>query len=309
MVGMDDHLHGATTTDRLQAAGLGKKAIQGKVRRGELLKVKRRVFRHAATPETPQQLAAIAILAAKGKGAITGAWAVRWCGIEVRGRHEVDCVIAEGRTAPEIDGICYRHSTYLPVLRTVRRHGLAVVELAWAIGDLARDVTDAELARVIARAVAAGKITLAALREHLTRRPKFPGSARLRRVIDQLSDDMPFSGTEKKAARLLREAGMPFVLQFDLVVDGRLIRPGDLVLPEIRFDLELDGPHHWMPEQAAIDRRNDTALRGDDWVVERVPVYDIDDRPELFVAEIRQLVTRVQAMRTAQLPDPSRPTL
>lgn len=118
-------------------------------------------------------------------------------------------------------------------------------------------------------------------------------------VIDLLSSDMPFSGTEKKAALLLREAGMQFVLQYNMVVDGRLIRPGDLVRPDIKFDLELDGPHHWMPEQAAIDRRNDTVLRSDDWAIERVPVYDVDDAPKTFVADVARMVKRVEAMRAA----------
>ncbi|MGI9018247.1 MAG: hypothetical protein ACR2HR_14285 [Euzebya sp.] len=179
------------------------------------------------------------------------------------------------------------------------QQGLATAPLAWALGDYGRDTSDAELARVVAQAVGARLTALRTVEEYFSVRHRFSGSARLRRVLAQLHSDLPFSATEAKGVRLLREAGLPVRMQYPIVHEGKTVRLADGALPHLRLDLELDGPHHWLPDQAAIDRRIDRTLRGIDWQVERFPVYDVDDNPTRFVKDVLAVVARLEQVPRA----------
>jgi hypothetical protein len=290
---MDAHIHGATTTARLQADGVGRRARRTMVERGSLVVVRDGLFVHGASPETPERLAGLGILANKERAVVTGALAVRWHGVPVAGSFPVDLVIPEGDAAALLEGVRVRRSSHLHGVRCEERLGLPVVPLAWALGDLARDISDRQLATVIAAAIGLGLITLDGLISSFTVRPKFPGSARLRRVIDQLAGDMAFSGTELRAARHLRRAGYPVLLNHPVLDgSGRLIRKADLALLDIPLDLEVDGPHHWLPHQAAIDRRQDASMRDNRWVVERVPVYDVDEDLDVVIRVVERVLRR-----------------
>lgn len=290
---MDAHIHGATTTDRLAADGVGTRRLRTMVASGRLAKVQRRLYLHAASADTAQRTAALGILANKEHAVVSGALAVRWHGVTVRGHHPVDLVIPEGRAAVPVQGVRIRRSSHLDRVRLDDRYGLPTVPLWWAIGDLARDVTDRVLATVIADAIGKRLLTLTALTESFQVRHRFTGSGRLRRVCEQLASDLPFSGTEARAARHLRAAGHPVLLNHP-VVDGRgrMIRMADLALLSVPLDLEIDGPHHWLPHQAAADRRGDASLRDLRWTVERVAVYDVDADLDVVIRIVDRVLSR-----------------
>ncbi|WP_370326826.1 hypothetical protein [Euzebya sp.] len=288
---MDDHLHGATTTDRLNAAGIGHHAIRARIEREELLRVQRRLFVHAAARATVEQRAAIGLLAVKGRGVVTGATVLTWRGLNPPRRAVIDITVPEGSWVTEVDGVDFRRSSHLDRMSVTSHEDLPCAPLDWAIGDACRDLTDRQVARVVCAAIGAGLTTLQRLAAHLLLRPRFTGSARLRRVLAQLEDDVSFSGTEAAVARVLRANGYPALLNHPVPEDDP-VRLGDIVLLDDRFNLEVDGPSHWLPEKAARDRRDDAALRDRGITVERITVYDVDADPGAAVALTRSALAR-----------------
>jgi very-short-patch-repair endonuclease len=58
--------------------------------------------------------------------------------------------------------------------------------------------------------------------------------------------------------------------------DGtHIVAEADIAVPELRHDIEIDGPHHRLLAQRARDRRRDATLAEltDSWTVSR---YDVD---------------------------------
>lgn len=291
------HLHGISTLEQIRASGIGMSALRTRIDRGELQRLQRNVYRHVTAPESTQQLAAHALVAVKAKGAVTSAAALRLhkYSIALR-RSPLDVVVPQGAAVPLVRNVNFRRSSHLDHVQLLDIEDLPVVPAAWAIGDLAYDVSDIELGKVVARAVGERRLTLDRLRSEVEQRGRFPGLARLNRVLKALESDLPFSGTEKRAARALRRAGLPAVLQFSLqVLDLGTSLLLDLAVPQIRFNIEIDGPHHWMPDQAAYDRKRDRGVANEDWTVERYSVYEVDDDMDAFVQQVlrkaRQLGT------------------
>lgn len=287
---MNKHLHGVTTTAWLKRAGVGTRAIASRVRTGDLRRVHRRVYVHGAAADTEHQRAAIALLVNKSRGVLTGAVAVRLHGVPERTRQTIDLVIPEGSYAAEPDGVQCRHSSHLDKIEVVERERLPVASLPWAIADLARDVDDRTLAWVASKAIGMRMLTVEGLEGALKQRPLFPGSARLRRVVGQLQSDIAFSGTELRACRTLRAAGFPAELNVPIRGSDGITRIRDLVVVERRANLELDGPHHWLPDQARRDREDDRQMRKDRWAVDRAAVYEVDEDPEMVIPLMRALM-------------------
>lgn len=74
----------------------------------------------------------------------------------------------------------------------------------------------------------------------------------------------------------------------------------DFAWPQVRIGLEADGWHHRSPEGAAKDRRRDSWLRSQDWVVFRV-----DD--QYGEAVLRYQLMRVQRLVLAEMDSDWRP--
>lgn len=288
------HLHGISTTKHLLDSGLSRHTINQRLARGELEHLQRRLYRHGVSPETEEQLAAAALLAMNGRGFVTGASALRLTGRRIRIRQRViDITVRHGTAITPVAGVVFRRSSHLDNAPSMNAAGLAVLDAPWALGDLARDVNDVELAKVIAKGVGAGWWTLDEVGEGLNLRGRFPGRARLRRVLTAMRSDLPFSATEKRAARGLRRQGHPVVLQHRLVrPDGRPLALLDLAIVQLRLNLEVDGPHHWLPDQVAIDRRLDRQKAAIGWETARFSVYEIDNDLEGFIREAELIIER-----------------
>lgn len=289
---MDTFTNGATTVRRLRGSGLGRRAIASRVARGELVAVNSKVLVSGTSRDTHLRRATAAHLSNACRSVVTGAHALRRIGHPVGAvrNHVVDMTIPEGSRLVHVRGVDLRRSSHHDILEVMSLDGIPVAAPWWAYGDLARDVADPVLSRVIAAAVGARAVSLSQIADGLSRRPHFPGASRLRRVLGYLGSDIAFSSTELRAARLLRKHGYPVVLNAPLVVGGRTIRLGDLVLPERKVCLEMDGPHHWLPEQARKDREQDRVLRGDGWRVDRVDVYSYDDDETVVLRAMADLV-------------------
>ena len=71
----------------------------------------------------------------------------------------------------------------------------------------------------------------------------------------------------------------------------------DLAWEDVRLDVEVDGPHHLMPDQRRRDRARDENLRDDRWEVARFPVAELDED----VAGVADRVHRLYVRRELSL--------
>ena len=67
----------------------------------------------------------------------------------------------------------------------------------------------------------------------------------------------------------------------------------DVAWPDVRLDVEIDGPRHRRPEVAAKDRRRDAHLRALGWEVLRFDEEQVTYAPWLALGELRRTLRRL----------------
>ena len=78
-------------------------------------------------------------------------------------------------------------------------------------------------------------------------------------------------------------------------VVGRLAEV-DIPFFELCYGVEIDGPHHLLPEQAAKDRARDRMLaRTCGWSIDRYLWFELEDDPERFVREVQARLRELKA--------------
>ena len=118
----------------------------------------------------------------------------------------------------------------------------------------------------------------------------------LRRAYAAVSGEENHSDGERNAKRLLRADGLRFHPK-PLTVEhnGRMVAELDIPFPEILYAVEVDGPHHLLPDVAAADRQRDRALKRINWRIDRFFWFEVEDRPEWFVNQVRKAVAEHSA--------------
>ncbi len=139
--------------------------------------------------------------------------------------------------------------------------------------------------------------TLPAMHEALRLTPDRAGN-RDRRSVLLDSRDEPWSGAERQAHRLLRAARIVgWRTNAPRMVRGRLYYL-DICFEGVRLVIEIDGRIHQLDaELFESDRRRQNALVLDGWRVLRFTWRQIQDMPEIVVAEIREALASGRAPR------------
>lgn len=96
----------------------------------------------------------------------------------------------------------------------------------------------------------------------------------LRGVAEELMPGFSHSATEAMAREIVTDVADDFGLRVEprphAVRDGeRIIAEADIAIPEIRHDVEVDGPHHRHPDQRRTDAARDRRMNRIDWTVDR----------------------------------------
>lgn len=171
--------------------------------------------------------------------------------------------------------------------------GLRLPHPSWVAMDLAARLDDDALARAIAAACRLRLTSLDDVEDRARRRGRFPGCGRLRRVPAGLRGALDHSATERR----LREACQAIGLRPDpgkttIVLDGRPVGETDVGFSPVRVDVQVDGPHHYMPDQTAADRIRDRRVTRARWRVVRVGVDEIDHDVTAVAAQVALIVSR-----------------
>lgn len=132
---------------------------------------------------------------------------------------------------------------------------------------------------------------------------KFRGKPVLRDVLADLAGEFVHSLAEAQARRLANEVLAEFGLclhpePLEIRLGGTRVAEADLPVVELCYDIEVDGPHHLLPEQQERDRNRDRLAFEAGWWVDRFPTELIELSPRTFQAQVRQTVRRLLRQRT-----------
>lgn len=127
------------------------------------------------------------------------------------------------------------------------------------------------------------------LDEYVVRRGRFPGVVNTRAAAAALRNDLPHSGAERLARRSLRDVGIRFPTRpYPVKVGGAIIAEIDIAFPDVKYGVEIDGPHHRLPEVAQADKGRDRRLAREGWTIDRFTCEEVEGATRAFVAEVRR---------------------
>jgi hypothetical protein len=189
----------------------------------------------------------------------------------------------------------------LPERHTTDRLAIPVTTPARTLFDLAGVIHPGRVERALDHALSTGLARLGQVQvvfAELARRGR-RGTATMRELLDVRGEGYvaPSSELEALARTVFAAAGLPEPsAEVDLGDDDDWIGRVDLVFLPERLVVELDSMRH---HSALLDRLSDTdrtrRLRAAGWRVKRVSWWDLVERPEEIVAEVRGLLTLAAA--------------
>ncbi len=265
------------TREQLFALGLGRGAIDWRIRRGVLTACHVGVYLWGAHTASPVGRALAAVYAC-GEGAVLShrAAAALW-EICPDNDEPIDVTVIGRRVRPA--GI-RPHETRSLSLGDVRTlHGIALTSPARTLLDCAGDLPTHDLATNLERARVDRLVTKHEIQATIDRAPGRPGAPSLRALIT----DAPFtrSEAERRLAALLRAAKLPRP-DCNTKVEGFEV---DAVWRPERVILEFDS-HTFHATRAAFlrDRRRDAIHTRARYLVLRATAHELDNEPHALIA-------------------------
>lgn len=278
----------------LHAAGLRRRALEGAVRRGDLVLVGADVLSARAVDD---ELAGLRCAAVGLDGVASGPSAALVWGLDLlqqRALHEV--TVARDRSRARWPATTVRRRDLADADVTVR-DGLPVTTPLRTALDVLRDLPLPDAVVVVDAALRAGLLSEAALLRAVAALPAGVGRPRAVRAAG-LVDARCGSALESVCRVLLAGAGLP-APETQLVVrgrDGRVVGRVDFAWPEQRLVVEADGfAFHADRRQYREDRRRTNALVLAGWTVLRFSWEDVVEAPDAVVAAVRAALGRVAA--------------
>jgi very-short-patch-repair endonuclease len=293
---------------QLSAAGLDRRAVERRVRRGELVEIADNVFVVGGTPTTWHQRLWTGLLTARHDAVLSRRTAARLHGHGRFGEVDVDVLEVEN-TDHRISRAAGHRTSWLPPHHRTVVQGFPVTSPARTCFDLAGmvsirrrrrgwpTISAAQATRALDDAIVRG-LPLADLREVLLSLGKRgrPGTVLFRELLDARGEG--FVATESVLEDLLIEVfearGLPapsrqHVLGNSIAPIGRV----DFVYLDARVVIEADGrQHHSALVDAQADRWRDLELAAAGWVVIRVTWAQLVDEPRRFVDAVERLLVR-----------------
>jgi Transcriptional regulator, AbiEi antitoxin len=275
--------HGVVTRAQLLAAGITVDEINRQLRSGALLREYRGVYRvgHQAPNVDARYLAAVL---ACGDGALLSRLAAGHLFGARKGPAPPPEVTAP--TERRVKGVRTHRSRGLGREDGTTLRGIPVTTLPLTLVDLAAVLDLDDLARACHEAGVRYGTTPAQVGAVLRRRPKSPGAAKLRLILDG-DAAVTLSRLERRFLALLRETGLPL---------PRTNRPAgtkyvDCRWPDRFLTIELDSyryhhsRHAWEQDRR---REREARARGDEF--RRYTWGDVFEHPVQMLAELRALL-------------------
>jgi very-short-patch-repair endonuclease len=288
-----DRLMGATaaeqdsliTWSQLRALGLGRGAIEHRVRRGLLHRVHVGVFSWGVPAETPWSRARAAVLA-YGDGTIaSGHTVIGLHGLRPHPRGPCDVTVVGRRvrrTGIRVHCVATMHRDDIRRMR-----GLWVSSPAKALLEVAAELPDEALAAAVEQAQVKRLVCKRDLEEVLARAGRRPGVRALRDLVDEPA--FTRSKAERRVVALVRAARLP-TPAFNAVAEGFEV---DVLWQRERVVLEFDS-YAFHATRAAFerDRRKTAALTRGRYLVLRTTWRELTHESHALVARTSQALAR-----------------
>ncbi len=236
-----------------------------------LTRVHPRTYVVAGFPDSWRQRAFAATLSLSGSVLSFESAGQAWGIFDQRGRQIH--VSASPHQASRRASVVVHRILHLAEFRTTT-NGLPVTTPARTLVDLAEHIHPRQLEIALDRALNQSIVTLNEISHCLTFLAE-TGRARasaLRRLLSArtTTDEGAESFLERKILRWIRDAKLPHPVAQHWVDVGPHHYRLDFAYPHWKLAVEVDGPHHLLPSNAASDHERDARLSTDGWLVLRV---------------------------------------
>ena len=287
IAGLAERQHGVVSRPQLMAVGLGRGAIECRLARGRLHRVRQGVYA-VGHPRLTQEGRWMAGVLAGGPGAVLSH---RSAAAHLGLRPSQSAVeVTVPRRLRARHGLRFHYSR-LPADEFTVHDGIPVTTPPRTLFDLAASITADQLARAVNQAEIRRLWDPLSLRDLLTRHPRRPGAAALRAALG-FEGRITRSELEDLFLGFLRGAGLPPpVTNVPLRLGDRSVE-ADCVWLGPRLIVELDGyASHRMRAAYEGDRARDRALTASGWRVVRITWRQLHREPAALARELRALLT------------------
>jgi predicted transcriptional regulator of viral defense system len=284
--------HGVVARRQLLALGMGRGAIEDRIVRGQLRRVRRGVYALGYRPETRESRWMAAVLSAGGSAVLSHRSAGALWGIFP------SMSIAPEVTRPtrcESRPGLRMHCGLLKSDETTRLGGIPVTSVPRTVLDIAALSNRRRLEKTLNEVEVRGLTDKLSIPDLLDRYPRKRGSANMKAL---LADQGAVRGVPRKELKerfrtLLDETDLPRPrLNADVAVRGRFFE-ADCLWGEQGVIVELDGRAvHGTPLAFEEDRERDRLLQAGGWRVIRITWRQLRDEPSAVVADLRRLLRR-----------------
>jgi very-short-patch-repair endonuclease len=268
--------------EQLIAAGLGRGAIDHRVRVSWMQRLHHGVYLIGPAPPTPMARTRAAAIACGDDAVISHRSAAVLFGLLPDRGGDVDVTVV-GRNAHRQAGIVIHRVSAIARQDVTSVRGLRVTSIARTICDLAATESRDDVMRAFQEALYRRVVTPRALAAVLAREPRRKGAP----VIHSLIDDprMTRSQRERLLLKLIDQAQLPKPVS-NVHVHGHLV---DVFWPDERLILEFDGwGAHGHRMAFEKDRKRDQVLLAAGYRVVRVTDRQLLEEPMAVIARIAQ---------------------
>lgn len=277
--------HGVVARRQMLAAGISTSAIRHRVASKRLHPVYPRVYAVGHPLLLPRARYMAAVLAC-GRGAVVSHRdAAALLGLLSTGSGLVEV------TTPHLGmrrrpGIAVRRTRSLPDDETTTSEGIPCTTVARTLVDIAGCEPPRRLRRALEQSLVLGLFDLRPMRVALERARGRRGTGTLRRLLEEISGEPPFtrSELERRFLELVRKAGLPLPVVNSFVVGHQV----DFHWPPWRLVVETDGrAFHGHALAFHEDRRRDLELELAGWRVVRVTWRQVVTEPRRLAMLLR----------------------
>ena len=232
----------------------------------------------------------VLLSAAQGRlpdGSAFSAHTAAWLhGLDVPPCSPIEATVRPESRIAHVAGISIRRAQLGPLEVSTRR-GLRTTSIVRTLADLARHSPIIEAVALMDAALHRRLLKLGDLKVWLDDHDRYPGTARLRRVME-LAEPATESVMETRLRLLIVLARLPRPqAQVRLHDDaGRFVGRPDLYYPQQRLAIEYDGSTH--RESLTADNRRQNRLLNSGYKLLRFSAADVLSTPDSVVALVRQ---------------------
>lgn len=286
---------GNVSRRQLLAAGLGNGAIQYRLRAGTLVKRYDGVYCQAPPRHDAQALIAAAVLAG-GPTAVASHASAAWLWGFVRNYvppPEISLPTADRRPRHIVTHRC----PSLQPRDITRQRGVPTTAPARTALDLAPRLSRKELKRLVNDQRDGGYLTLAALRDVVTRNPRHPGTKLLKRFVENPTRPTK-SSFEDDFLAFVAKYGLPRP-EINFPFNGRKL---DAFFPEHGLIVELDGwDFHKDQEAFEEDRERDADHLDHELSTIRITKPRFEAQPDHEAARLHRILRRLARIRARRM--------